>query len=147
MSGPSFVAEFDHPDVNRLLEVISACHPDYIEIGPGKFINELSHISIPIILRWPVTELDSVPTHLDIAFLLIENEQDEALSEKQLEDIQELCSYYKVLLGTGITPGNVLQLMEDLPVAGLSLKGGEEIRAGYKDYDTLADILELIEED
>ena len=30
-------------------------------------------------------------------------------------------------------------------VKGISLKGGEEIRPGYKDFDELADILEALE--
>jgi len=42
---------------------------------------------------------------------------------------------------------NVESLFEELPLAGIALKGGDEIRAGYKDYDELADILELLEED
>jgi len=147
VEGPEFVAEFSHPEINRMLEVISACHPDVIELPDPVFLKELSHIDIPVILRWPISKMESIPQHLDVAYLLLDAEDGSALSTAQKQRIKELGKEYRILLGAGISPENVLALCEELPIAGISLKGGDEIRAGYKDYDELADILETLEED
>ncbi|MEJ2004922.1 MAG: N-(5'-phosphoribosyl)anthranilate isomerase [Cyclobacteriaceae bacterium] len=147
VEGPQLVAEFDDPDTNRILEVISSCHPDIIQLRETNLLSALSHIEIPVILSWPIGKMEAVPQHFTIDYLLIEPEGNAELSTAQKETIKILAKDYKVLLGAGINPANVMALIEELPVEGLSLKGGDEIRAGYKDYDELADILELLEED
>ena len=40
---------------------------------------------------------------------------------------------------------NVNQIIDEYPIKGISLKGGDEIKPGLRDYDELADILEAIE--
>jgi phosphoribosylanthranilate isomerase len=147
IEGPKFIAEFTSPSTNRVLEVISGCHPDMIEIQDTSFIKDLAHIQIPVILRWPITKLDAVPQHLDVAYVVLEDDNAIQLSSAQKDLIKTIGEDYKILLGSGFSPANVLALCEELPIAGISLKGGDEIRAGYKDYDELADILELLEED
>lgn len=52
-----------------------------------------------------------------------------------------------IYLSFGVTNDNVLELINELPIKGLSISGSDEIRPGYKDYDKLADILEQLEED
>ncbi len=147
LEGPKFIAEFTSPTTNRVLEVISACHPDMIELQDTSFIKELSHVQIPVLLRWPIAKLDAVPQHLDIEYIVLEDEEAVQLTTAQKDLIRVIGEDYKILLGSGFTPSNVMALCEELPLAGISLKGGNEIRAGYKDYDELADILELLEED
>jgi phosphoribosylanthranilate isomerase len=147
VEGPMFVAEFRERDTNRMLEVISACHPDAIEVSHTDHISELSHINTPVILRWSVDDLKVIPQNMPISYLLIDSDSEKRLSTAQKSQIRELCQDYKVLLGTGVYTSNLTALFEELPIAGISLKGGTEIRAGYKDYDELADILELLEED
>lgn len=51
----------------------------------------------------------------------------------------------KVILGVGITAENVNELVTDLNLYGISLSGGHEIKPGLKDFDELADILEVLE--
>ena len=46
----------------------------------------------------------------------------------------------------GIESNEIQDLLEG-SVFGISLTGSDEIRPGFKDYDSLADILELLEED
>ncbi|MCX2744079.1 hypothetical protein OO013_09395 [Mangrovivirga sp. M17] len=50
-----------------------------------------------------------------------------------------------VYYGGAIEQDSINEFLDNFPVAGISMKGSQEIRPGYKDYDHLADILEEIE--
>ncbi|QCK15260.1 hypothetical protein [Mangrovivirga cuniculi] len=50
-----------------------------------------------------------------------------------------------VYYGGQIEQESINDFLDKIPVAGISMKGSQEIRPGYKDYDHLADILEEIE--
>ena len=53
---------------------------------------------------------------------------------------------FPLILACCITENNVHRII-DSGVKGIGLKGGDEIRPGYKNFDELADILEAIEVD
>ncbi|WMJ74325.1 hypothetical protein RCC89_14290 [Cytophagaceae bacterium ABcell3] len=61
--------------------------------------------------------------------------------------LKKWCSAYNIFIGTGLTNENIVEVLEEINPTGISLKGGEEIRPGYKTFDELADILETIELD
>jgi phosphoribosylanthranilate isomerase len=61
------------------------------------------------------------------------------------EEMLLLAEKYPVILGYGINTDNVDFLIEKTSITGIALQGGDEIRPGYKHFDELADILELIE--
>lgn len=67
------------------------------------------------------------------------------LTDDQRKSIKYLTMRFDVYLSFGISADNVLSLIEEIPLKGLALKGSDEIRPGYKDYNELADILELLE--
>lgn len=69
------------------------------------------------------------------------------VSEDHKRSIKALADQFDLFLSFGITSENVIDLIEELPIKGVSLKGGDEIRPGFKDYDELADILEQLEEE
>lgn len=52
-----------------------------------------------------------------------------------------------VLLTDGFDAGNLDAMLKASEAKGIALEGGSEIRPGYKDFDELADILELLEID
>jgi len=54
---------------------------------------------------------------------------------------------FPFVIGEGFDANDVLETIEKLQPKGISLKGGDEIRPGYKDFDELADILEVLEID
>ncbi len=62
-------------------------------------------------------------------------------------DIQALALEIPVLLNDGFDDTSLLPLLESCGAKGIVLEGGNEIRPGYKDFDELADILELLEID
>lgn len=50
-----------------------------------------------------------------------------------------------LLLGYHIEAENALSLMKQTGLKGFVLKGGNEIKAGFKDYDELASLFEVLE--
>ncbi len=59
----------------------------------------------------------------------------------------EVQSELPVLITDGFDANNVRTILDQAKPKGIVLEGGTEIRPGYKDFDTLADILELLEID
>ncbi|MFT6873471.1 MAG: phosphoribosylanthranilate isomerase, partial [Roseivirga sp.] len=51
------------------------------------------------------------------------------------------------LINDGFNAGDLLSLLAQVQPKGIVLEGGNEIRPGYKDFNELADILELLEID
>ncbi|MBO3697316.1 phosphoribosylanthranilate isomerase [Roseivirga sp. E12] len=64
------------------------------------------------------------------------------LSTDQTSDYQ-----FPVLLTEGFDINNLDSILKSSTAKGIVLEGGSEIRPGYKDFDELADILELLEID
>lgn len=61
-----------------------------------------------------------------------------------LKDLQELTANYPILLDiSGGSPSSIHQALPFLE--GFSLRGGEEEKVGYKDFDALADFFEDLE--
>jgi phosphoribosylanthranilate isomerase len=59
--------------------------------------------------------------------------------------IRKLAEKFEVLLGFGLSAENVGTLIEDTGIKGIAMEAGDEIKPGLKDFDQLADILELLE--
>ncbi|MEK6476883.1 phosphoribosylanthranilate isomerase [Catalinimonas sp. 4WD22] len=154
VSGVAFAAEFDESEPEQIKEILEQ-YPavDYLQLTQVRFIPSLKLLDIPIILKIDLgsvanDQLTSIleSTAEDVAFFLIENsanETDDALLEKVLG----LTEKYTILIGFGLSQDNVLEIIENHPIKGIALKGGDEIKPGYKDFDDLADILETIEVD
>jgi len=60
----------------------------------------------------------------------------------------KLCTWAKeapLFLAAPFMGEEVLKFLEAIPLAGVVLEAGEEIKVGYKDFDELADVLEALE--
>jgi len=71
--------------------------------------------------------------------------ENENLTDSEKESITSLSEKCQVILGSGINSENVLSTIQDLKLYGISLNGGTEIKAGLRDFDQMADILEKLE--
>ena len=69
------------------------------------------------------------------------------LTFEEIEAIKKISNSIKVILGYGFTADNIESILKETGVHGIAITAGEEIRPGYKDFDELADILELLEVD
>ncbi|MDF9795944.1 phosphoribosylanthranilate isomerase [Catalinimonas alkaloidigena] len=154
ISGVAFAAEFDESEPEQIREILQQ-YPqvDYLQITRPEFLPSLNLLQVPIILKidlesQEVASLEQLleNTAPDVTYFLLENSEENP-DPQALEKVLKLAGKYPILLGFGLSQENVLETIENHPLKGIALKGGDEIKPGYKDFDDLADILETIEVD
>ena len=89
-----------------------------------------------------LNQINSIPEHSDIHYYLVKGQNLDADALKILKDFSKK---HSVLLGFGINKKNIKDLLSKTHIKGIELKGGSEISPGLKDFDDLADILEILE--
>lgn len=154
LSGVEFAGEFEDLSASEIMKLTRAYNIQFIQISNPSLISGLADQPVPLILKLDMDktkDVSSLRAVLEankeyISYFLFESEQ-EAYEEEKLQEILSLAADFPVLLGYGVTAGNVHQLIADSPVSGIALMGEEELKVGYKDFEKLAEILELIEVD
>jgi phosphoribosylanthranilate isomerase len=150
--GPKIIGEFSTNKSDYIRDSLRNYSMDMLEVSYPEVISEITDIQIPKILRIDVSSyptMDSVEERLETfsdqaAFFILEKSDD---SQDSLSTVLSLASRYKILLGFGIDEKTVSQLILSSNIYGISMHGGSEIQPGFKDYDDLADILEILERD
>ncbi|MBN7812015.1 phosphoribosylanthranilate isomerase [Algoriphagus sp. H41] len=151
VSGVDFVGEFTHHNSPDLLEKLKA-YPSitWIEYDRLEELQALAATDYSLIYKVALAEIRHIES--EVAGLLSESNivlhifsEEETLAPRDLEVVTALAQNCKVILGTGITESNILDLIDQSGIYGISLSGGEEIKPGLKDMNELADILEKLE--
>ena len=153
LSGADFCAEFENSTAEEIKETLQQ-YPDiqYIQIRNPNLLPALQLLQKPNILRLPAETLDSnqnlgelmESSSSDVAFFLFEDDDNQA---PDVDMALTLAEQFPILLGFGLTKENVHLILEKSNLKGIALRGGDEIKPGYKDFDDLADILETLEID
>ncbi len=156
IAGVQLVGETRSEDVQEILSLLDQYPLDALEIGVPAMIPFLvSELSIPVLLRINIDEITPEtlsPVVRDysssVSYILLESLQNAPLSAKWTEAVGRLPLSSNILLGFGLDDTDQIQhCLDTLPVTGISLRGSEELRPGYKDYGMLMDILEALETD
>ena len=148
ISGVKLVGEVDSITQHQLAELMKEYPVDYIQVVGSKSI-EIEKSPLPVIVKIDrpdqehITRIFNQFGQLPAWYLL---EPSEPFMDDQLTWCMEQASFYPIILGSNIKLENLDQLL-DAGFGGISLRGGNEIRPGYKDFDELADILEALEEE
>lgn len=64
-----------------------------------------------------------------------------------LQTLQDICQKFPVLLALNFKPAEVTEILAELSLQGLHLKGGDEEKVGFKSYDDLDEILDLLDQE
>lgn len=150
--GVDYCAELqDHKPEESLIESLNNAGISYVESCSLKVLSELG--SFRRILKCAVNKADDLISVSEMIteadgiadLILIESENrelfgllDQMLSEKVKKPI--------ILKAYDLSEKNVQALAVHV-FKGVALKGSEEIKPGYKDFDELAEILEALETD
>lgn len=154
LEGPKFVGEFqESATVATIRAQAQAYDVDVVQVTRPAVLAELDGLGWERILlidvdKHPGSWEDIISTHAANAeyFLLVSGTQTD-LTNSDLKQLESLAVNYPILLGYGVTPDNVEELVDDLDPRGIALLGGHELRPGFKDFDALADVLELLEDE
>jgi phosphoribosylanthranilate isomerase len=149
VSGVQIVVEMDKLETD-FLEIIEKYNPDIVQTNDLELLQKIkTQTNKPLILSIEANQdADTIfgicEKHADVVqYFLLESQSEITLVGDWPDFLQTLSAQFSILLGFGVTPHNVLTL----PCAGVALRGGAEERPGYKNFDDLRDILELLEEE
>ena len=132
ISGPAIVIEL-HGAQNRtqIDEAIEAYRPDYLEVGLAE-LPLMSSLSLPLIVR--VKHNDSLEQFgVDPAYALVDGDDDRSFPMPRIVEVSSM--------------DDAIKALDDHLMSGIALKGSEELSPGLKTYESLAPILEMLEED
>ncbi|MDH5599129.1 MAG: hypothetical protein OEY34_08390 [Cyclobacteriaceae bacterium] len=122
-----------------------------------------SHVQIPIsdyplfngkeiklILEIAIEEVNQlIPSIMDdnrIEYFYVISTKKENTVEKYRDVLLSKSQNFPLVIGFGISPENILELVNSTDIYGIALDGKNELKPGLADYDHLADVLELLEE-
>jgi phosphoribosylanthranilate isomerase len=154
LSGVILVAETSQTDPEQIITTLKdyAVHALQVE-DPGLLGYLGSALNMPVILRISVDvynedEIESMLSRYSgsATHFLLESDENAVLSERWVSVLGALANEYPLLIGFGIDENTVAALTDRFPEIGIALKGSDEIRPGYKDFGSMMDILEALEE-
>jgi len=148
--GPVIAGELPSSNLPAIKETIEQYDIDCIEISNPEIFSMSSMITLPVILKLNISafqnpeELRNVMAYANdkVLFFLLDKSANAVI---QTDDILKLAAHFKIMIGYAIDKNNIHSWIDGTEIYGISLKGGSEIKTGFKDYDELADILEEIE--
>jgi len=155
LAGVTLVAETAQSDPENIIKALSDYPVHAVQVEEPGLLNYLhSELNLPLILRISVDtyeagEINSILSRYegDVTHFLLESDNDAELSEEWMQVLGSLSEEYPILTGFGLdNEYSVSALTELFPQIGIALRGSEEIRPGYKDFGSMMDILEALEE-
>ena len=147
VNGVDFVGEFNNSESNYINRVINKIDFNYISININNTINNLDFDHRKIIIVIPEPNLITSKTNNflrdnfpDTRILIIDN-----LTKDSISNLELLSDNYEIIINPLETINSTKKILNKLDL-GLLLKGSQEIKPGYKDYDSISDYLEAIDE-
>ncbi len=154
VAGVQIVGETHSTDPVAIEQLVQTYQPDYLQVDDAAMLPYLASFDKPLILRVDLTTTNLAQLETIVRdgsataeYVLLEGEKIQPFTVEQQDVLYKLAGKYPILLGTGVTAENVHDLLDELPVRGIALRGGNEEKPGDKEFGDLMDILEAIEED
>ncbi|MFN3404635.1 MAG: hypothetical protein ACK40G_11105 [Cytophagaceae bacterium] len=150
ISGVKAVGEFAGDNIYNMNYLAEQLKLEYIQLNQTLHPEFLAGLKFPIIQKLNFTGNVEEFQYLinkykgKVTYFLIESENLNSVIgyEKILRDI---CTSEKVILSFGISKENLDIILNEIKPEGIGLKGGHEIKPGFKEFDELAEILEELE--
>jgi len=155
LSGVTLVAETAQTNPESIIKALSQYPVHAVQVESSGLLNYLrAELSLPLILRISVDtydagEINSILSRYegDVSHFLLESDNDAELSDDWMQVLGGLSNEYSLLIGFGLdNEFSVSVLTETFPSTGIALRGSDEIRPGYKDFGSMMEILEALEE-
>jgi phosphoribosylanthranilate isomerase len=136
VEGPEFVLELDGwQSEEEIYTIIQS------ELGQalhfGAFAQYDKSFGLPVFQDFILENIgESDFSHVDFPVIRSERSWD-LLEAIDIENVRNLCAKKNVFLDLPFTPGEWAQLNEQLPIYGIIVRGGEEEKTGFKSFDNL----------
>lgn len=154
IAGVRLVAESAEDDPQKLLSTLVDYDFDALQVeNPDLLLYLKSELAKPLLLRvdvdhYEADELDALMGRYasEVEYFLLESAANTPLTADWQHSLDALGRSYPILLGFGLELfSEVPALVDRLTIQGITLRGSEEIRPGFKDFGALMDILEALE--
>jgi len=151
IEGVSYVGEVHDMAAQAIAPLLDSYAIDAFEVNEEATLQALPDTGLPIFFNIDLqrfTDSNQLEQLLQavssrVSYFVVEGEAD----QQTIANVLQLASQYPILLGSGVEPEVANDFITSYPLAGLALRGSEEIKPGYKDYDGLAEVLEAIEKE
>lgn len=147
VNGVDFVGEFNNSQSNYINEVINELDFNYISVNISNAIKSIDFDHQKIIIVLPEPNLISPRTNNylrdnfpESRTLIIDN-----LTKDSISKLELLTDNYEIIINP-LETINITKTILNKFDLGLLLKGSQEIKPGYKDYDSISDYLDAIDE-
>ena len=147
VNGVDFVGEFNNSQSNYINQVINELDFNYISVNISNSIKSIDfdHQKIIIVLPQPNLISPRTNNYLRDNFpesrtLIIDN-----LTKDSISKLELLTDNYEIIINPLETINVTKSILNKFDL-GLLLKGSQEIKPGYKDYDSISDYLDAIDE-
>ena len=147
VNGVDFVGEFNNSQSNYINEVINELDFNYISVNICNTIKSIDfdHQKIIVVLPEPNLISPGTNNYLRDNFpesrtLIIDN-----LTKDSISKLELLTDNYEIIINPLETINITKSILNKFDL-GLLLKGSQEIKPGYKDYDSISDYLDAIDE-
>ncbi len=143
VSGVTMVGE-----MNDKLESFEAYKQfDILQISDGALLNKAKEVVSRVILSVDLIKqsLSSVLIEFPEADYYLLQHSEDIIDDDHLLNFRQYGKEHQLILGFGINPENINRIVDSGIFNGVELKGSAEITPGFKDYNELADILEILE--
>lgn len=154
ISGIKLVGEFAISNsIEEIKHAIKEYELEYIQLSNPELVNELKDDVKHILFHFDVDNISKAEEVANImeqlkdhvSYFIFESSKDAQYKPHVQNEVLKLAESYPVIMGFNIDQNTIDSLLNTSNIKGIALKGGEEIRPGYKDFDELADILEHLE--
>jgi phosphoribosylanthranilate isomerase len=136
VSGPKIVAEFQGLNNSTDIEgLLNTYMPDYAELTIEGYKLFRNRFNIPVIVNVEAAEvpLAVLESFSDVDYVITGNTFSKEIFKGKV-------------LARGDDKETLKLLLNTSKIDGVALEGSPEIRPGFKNYDNLADILEMLDE-
>lgn len=154
VAGVKLAGEFRHAQAVEIKNVVANYAIDFIEVDDIDLLEELQECEQSLIYKCVISSTDQVENlqaHILHAEGLVEFISIECLNPSLYEDIRASLSKIdpipRIIRSFGLSEANAPSIANDPIYHGIELEGSMEERPGFKDYGTVMDILEVLEED
>lgn len=159
--GPYMVGEFvGNQSPEQIIELVTQLKLDMVQVGMFASVELIKELNgIAVIKEWILSDwsdLEGLGNQLavfsaNVEFFLLDLTKNgltwEVLSQKAeaLAQLQRLCKSYPIMLSIDFRAEDYNDLVGCLVLRGLSLQGNEEEKVGYKSFEELDAIFEILE--
>jgi phosphoribosylanthranilate isomerase len=160
VDGVKILGEFNLQATDEILGAVDMLKLDAVQVGMFadlQTLKALHEAEVPVIQEMVVqdlSELNAIETQMkanedQVQYFVLDFAKNNLkwadIQSNAQGQLQELCGEFPILLSADFPSGQVEDVLETTAAAGISVRGGEEEKVGYKSFDELDDLFEALE--